>query len=45
MKSTIILLTCCILGAMTASCRCDFEEDEARNKDVNKAAQNEKIRR
>lgn len=40
MKSTIIILTCCIMGIFTTSCRCDFDEDEARNKDAGKTAKN-----
>lgn len=32
MKSTIIILTLCLLGITASSCRCDFEEDEPKNR-------------
>lgn len=32
MKSTFAILTLFLLGFAASSCRCDFEEDEAKNR-------------
>ncbi|MFL9832799.1 hypothetical protein [Chryseobacterium terrae] len=32
MKSKITILTLCVFSLTSVSCRCDFEEDEPRNK-------------
>jgi hypothetical protein len=32
MKSKIAILTLCIFSLASVSCRCDFEDDEPRNK-------------
>lgn len=37
MKLKTKILGLCILGLIATSCRCDFEEDETRNKTSNQA--------
>lgn len=40
MKAKITFLTLCVFSLSTVSCRCDFDEDEAKNRKSNQTQQN-----